>query len=107
LIAPLQVLFRWGGEETEEPGRVGAVAFDQIVGIHHILQGFGHFFRLADNDLLLAVDAPPLLYLVGIEKSVGPAFHRFLADHALGEEIGERLVGADDPEITEDLGVEP
>jgi len=51
------------------------------------------------------VDAPSFLYLVGIEKAVGPAFHRFLANHALGEEIGEGLVGAEDPEIPEDLGV--
>jgi len=38
---------------------------------------------------------------------VGPALHRFLADHALGQKIGEGFVGADDPEIAEHLGIEP
>ena len=35
------------------------------------------------------------------------ALHRFLADHALRQEIGEGLIDADHAEVAQHLGVEP
>ena len=59
-VGPVQLPVRRGGEEYEQPCRIGAVFFDDVLRAYDIAERFGH---------LLAV----------------------LVDHALGEQVSERL----------------
>ena len=107
LVAPLEILFRRGGEETEDPRRVGPVGLDQIVRIHDVLERLGHLLRLADLDLPAALRAFSLFDLIREEVAVFRAAHRLLADHPLREEVREGFVYAEESEIPKHLRIEP
>jgi len=107
LFAPFQIFFRRRGEQAEDARGIGAVGFHQKIRVDDVLERFGHFFRLADDDVFAAELTLAALGLFGEEVAVFGALHRFLADHALRQEIGEGLIDADHAEVAQHLGVEP
>ena len=75
LGVPFQVTLRRGGEQGEQPHRVGAVLLDQVVRVDHVAFRFRHLGAVLD-------------------------------DHALGEQVGERLVHLQVAEVAQHLGEE-
>src|SRR4030066_2012268 len=96
LATPIQVLLRGRGEEAKHSGCIRTILLNQVLRVHHILFGFGHFLKPSDRDLAAALPATnsllPFLYLIGEEIAVFWAFVYLFANHSLSEKVCERLI---------------
>ena len=116
-LVPLQRLFGRGGEHREQAHGVGAVLVDHRLRIDAVVLGLGHLLDRADLHRLAvraqgcAGDAAALVtlhvHLGRVDPVLGPvgvvAVVGLGDDHALGEQVGRRLVAVHQPRIAHQL----
>jgi hypothetical protein len=98
LIAPIEILLRWGSEETEHPGCICPIFFNQVFRINDIPLGLRHLLDPSDRDLTSTLTTMEHLSLtfhfIGEEITVLRALIDFFTNHSLGQKIGERFFNA-------------
>ncbi len=119
-LVPLQRLLRRCSEHREQPHRISAVLGHHRLRVHAVVLGLGHLLGAADLHRLAVCDqhrtgdAATLVALdldVGrvdpvLAAIVGIAIEGVGDDHALGEQIGHRLVAVHQPRIAHELVIE-
>jgi len=116
-VGPFQARVRWRGKHHEQAAGVCAVLLDHVLRVDAVVLGLGHFFSATDfngqavadqfgaDDLGFAVTlqldvcrVEPGQGAVGFATVVSLGNH-----HALGQQVLERLVGADKTFVTHQL----
>ncbi len=108
LVAPIEILFRWGSKKTEHPGCVCPIFFNQVFRIYDIPLGLRHLLEPSDRDLGTTLKATKHLSLafnlIGEEITVLRALVDLFANHPLGKKIGERFFNAYQPHLFQHPG---
>ena len=119
-VRPFQRLLGWAGEHHEQAGGVRAVGIDDLLRVHAVVFGFGHFFHAADDHGLpvrLQHGGYGAAFVVRLHAHFGgvePGFFAVRAfavirrrqHHALREQLFERLAHGYDAFVVHQLGEE-
>jgi len=119
-VRPFQCLFRWRGEHHEEASGIRAVLVDQCLRVDAIALGLGHGAHALEIDRLIVgqqLGTGHLAMLVVYQFDffrceildttlVSAARKNMIQHHALGQQVGERLVVIHQTHIAHDLAPE-
>ncbi len=110
-LGPLQIALRRAVGQHEQPCGVGAIGLDRGRRVDGVALGFAHLLRAPHGDLAAVLDQAPdaigvLLDLVRLAPLACAIAKGLVADHALGEQAGERLVEAEVAALPQGAGEE-